>query len=175
VIELTPRRQYDPCPFCNKARAYLDFHRIPYRAVEVNPITKRELAFSDYKKVPGNISLVLCSPSRSSAAIHHHISNRNYHSFLIMNCPRCPVAVLDDNTPARQQVNGSLDIILALDQSLDIRMASRVPASAAASEAQQKWLAWADDTLVHLLPANRAVSRAGYPCLPCLHRASYSP
>lgn len=46
--------QYDVCPFCNKVRAYLDFHKIPYSVVEVDPMGKKELAhFSqDYRKVP---------------------------------------------------------------------------------------------------------------------------
>lgn len=45
--------QYQVCPFCCKVRAFLDYHRVPYRVVEVNPITKGELHFSpDYRKVP---------------------------------------------------------------------------------------------------------------------------
>uniref|UniRef100_A0A7S0X380 Prostaglandin E synthase 2 n=1 Tax=Mantoniella antarctica TaxID=81844 RepID=A0A7S0X380_9CHLO len=44
--------QYDVCPFCNKVKAMLDFHGIPYDVVEVNPLTKSEIKFSEYKKVP---------------------------------------------------------------------------------------------------------------------------
>lgn len=46
--------QYDVCPFCNKVRAYLDFHAIPYTVVEVDPFGKTELQqFSkEYRKVP---------------------------------------------------------------------------------------------------------------------------
>ena len=45
--------QYDSCPFCNRVRAYLDYARIPYTVVEVNPLLKSELSWSgDYKKVP---------------------------------------------------------------------------------------------------------------------------
>lgn len=45
--------QYEVCPFCNKVRAYLDYHNIPYSVVEVDPLRKKELSFSDsYKKVP---------------------------------------------------------------------------------------------------------------------------
>jgi microsomal prostaglandin-E synthase 2 len=45
--------QYEACPFCNKLRAYLDYTRTPYVLVEVDPVLKRELAWSeDYKKVP---------------------------------------------------------------------------------------------------------------------------
>ena len=32
--------------------AFLDFYDIPYKVVEVNPINKKEIKWSDYKKVP---------------------------------------------------------------------------------------------------------------------------
>eukprot|EP00735_Rhodelphis_limneticus_P009993 TRINITY_DN28_c0_g1::TRINITY_DN28_c0_g1_i2::g.14902::m.14902 TRINITY_DN28_c0_g1::TRINITY_DN28_c0_g1_i2::g.14902 ORF type:complete len:292 (-),score=87.52,sp/Q66LN0/PGES2_BOVIN/36.86/4e-53,GST_C_3/PF14497.1/4.9e-11,GST_N_3/PF13417.1/1.3e-10,Glutaredoxin/PF00462.19/2.1e-08,Glutaredoxin/PF00462.19/1.2e+04,GST_C_2/PF13410.1/7.1e-06,GST_N_2/PF13409.1/2.1e-05,GST_C/PF00043.20/0.0051,DUF2493/PF10686.4/0.11,Phosphorylase/PF00343.15/0.095 TRINITY_DN28_c0_g1_i2:783-1658(-) len=44
--------QYEICPFCNKVKSFLDYHKIPYSAIEVNPLTKGELSFSEYKKVP---------------------------------------------------------------------------------------------------------------------------
>ncbi|XP_021285404.1 prostaglandin E synthase 2 [Herrania umbratica] len=44
--------QYEACPFCNKVKAFLDYNNIPYKIVEVNPISKKEIKWSDYKKVP---------------------------------------------------------------------------------------------------------------------------
>ncbi|CAA0816655.1 Glutathione S-transferase family protein [Striga hermonthica] len=44
--------QYEACPFCNKVKAFLDYYDIPYKIVEVNPISKNEIKWSDYKKVP---------------------------------------------------------------------------------------------------------------------------
>ena len=32
--------------------AFLDYSNIPYKVVEVNPISKKEIKWSDYKKVP---------------------------------------------------------------------------------------------------------------------------
>lgn len=50
--------QYEVCPWCNKVKAVLDFHNAPYKTVEVDPVFKSQLKFSDYKKVP-----VLVTPS----------------------------------------------------------------------------------------------------------------
>lgn len=44
--------QYDVCPFCNKVQAFLEYHGVPYEKVEVNPLTKAEIKFSDYRMVP---------------------------------------------------------------------------------------------------------------------------
>ncbi|XP_004291342.1 PREDICTED: prostaglandin E synthase 2-like [Fragaria vesca subsp. vesca] len=44
--------QYEACPFCNKVRAFLDYKKIPYKVMEVNPMSKKEIKWSDYKKVP---------------------------------------------------------------------------------------------------------------------------
>ncbi|KAF0684549.1 Aste57867_23467 [Aphanomyces stellatus] len=45
--------QYEPCPYCCKTKAVLDFLNVPYKVVEVNPVTKKELkAITDYSKVP---------------------------------------------------------------------------------------------------------------------------
>ncbi|KAL9273831.1 Prostaglandin E synthase 2-like protein [Drosera capensis] len=44
--------QYEACPFCNKVKAFLDYYSIPYKVVEVNPISKKEIKWSEYKKVP---------------------------------------------------------------------------------------------------------------------------
>ena len=44
--------QYQTCPFCCKTRAFLDYYRIKYEVVEVNPLFRREIKFSKYRKVP---------------------------------------------------------------------------------------------------------------------------
>ncbi|KAL8110249.1 uncharacterized protein LOC141671763 [Apium graveolens] len=44
--------QYEACPFCNKVKAFMDYYDVPYKIVEVNPLSKKEIKWSDYKKVP---------------------------------------------------------------------------------------------------------------------------
>lgn len=45
--------QYQICPFCHRVKAYLDYLKVDYKVVEVNPLTKSEISFSkEHKKVP---------------------------------------------------------------------------------------------------------------------------
>ncbi|CDW52565.1 epoxide hydrolase 1 [Trichuris trichiura] len=44
--------QYHNCPFCSKLRAFLEYFGFSYELVEVNPLNKKQIGFSVYKKVP---------------------------------------------------------------------------------------------------------------------------
>jgi microsomal prostaglandin-E synthase 2 len=45
--------QYQICPFCSRVKSYLQYLKIPYQSIEVNPLTKSQIKFSkEYKKVP---------------------------------------------------------------------------------------------------------------------------
>ena len=44
--------QYRSCPYCCKTRAFLDYYGLGYQAVEVHPFFKKEIKFSEQKKVP---------------------------------------------------------------------------------------------------------------------------
>ncbi|HSA59627.1 MAG TPA: glutathione S-transferase N-terminal domain-containing protein [bacterium] len=48
--------QYEVCPYCCKVRSVLDYKKVPYEKIEVNPMTHDELAWNkkatDHDKVP---------------------------------------------------------------------------------------------------------------------------
>ncbi len=45
--------QYAACPFCNKVRSILKYKKVDYETVEVHPLNKKEIAFSQsYRAVP---------------------------------------------------------------------------------------------------------------------------
>nr|XP_043638152.1 prostaglandin E synthase 2-like [Erigeron canadensis] len=66
--------QYESCPFCNKVKAFLDYYDVPYKVVEVNPLSKKEIKWSDYKKVP--ILMVDGEPLQDSSAIIDQMRNK---------------------------------------------------------------------------------------------------
>lgn len=67
--------QYAVCPFCWKVRAILGYKGVDYETVEVHPLNKKEIAFSNsYRKVP----IYLDSKNRQvndSTPIMKHIDN----------------------------------------------------------------------------------------------------
>lgn len=44
--------QYPTCPFCCKVRAFLDYYGLSYDVVEVDPVLRQQIRWSDYRKVP---------------------------------------------------------------------------------------------------------------------------
>ena len=44
--------QYQTCPFCCKARVFLDYFGFNYDVVEVNSVMRTQVKWSKYKKVP---------------------------------------------------------------------------------------------------------------------------
>ncbi len=71
--------QYQTCPFCCKLRSYLDYYGFSYDVVEVNSVSRKQLKWSKYKKVP---ILVVDGqgPDGYVVCIHFHVWN----SFLKM-------------------------------------------------------------------------------------------
>ncbi|CAI9101675.1 OLC1v1039053C1 [Oldenlandia corymbosa var. corymbosa] len=77
--------QYEACPFCNKVKAFLDYYDIPYKIVEVNPLSKKEIKWSDYKKVP--ILMVDGEQMVDSSAIIDKLSEKTRPSVSVKSSP----------------------------------------------------------------------------------------
>lgn len=60
--------QFASCPFCNKVRTFLDYYGMKYNIVEVDPLFKKEIKFSEYKKVP--IVVIQGNQVRLKACLH---------------------------------------------------------------------------------------------------------
>ncbi len=103
--------QYEVCPYCCKVKAVLDYKKIPYEKIEVNPMTHEEL-----EGVPG--------------AIEHD---------------KVPVLVDGDKV-----VFESNDIIKYLDK----KYPNRAVFHQEKQIEEEKWMTYADEELVQMLPAN---------------------
>ena len=117
--------QYEVCPFCCKVKAFLDYHRIPYRVVEVDPLGKSELKWSDYKKVP----VILLDGSRQL----------NNSSSIISQ-----LAVdMQQNDPVKQSSGGSWSLF-----------SSKQADGSSDAQVRSEWRRWVDEKLVRAITVN---------------------
>jgi len=118
--------QYDPCPFCCKVKAFLDANDVPYKCVEVDPVWKKQLAFSvGYQKVP--VLMVGDEQVNDSDNIIDTLTDR--------------LKLKEGgDTTATPPTTAATDLI-TIDPS-------------SGEEGERKWRNWVNNSLVHLLTVN---------------------
>ncbi|GER38792.1 glutathione S-transferase family protein [Striga asiatica] len=118
--------QYEACPFCNKVKAFLDYYDIPYKIVEVNPISKKEIKWSDYKKVP--ILMVDGEQMVNSSECFDIFGSWNYLY------PLLALYIIDNLTK---------------------KIHPDMPTDSVGEDSEEKkWRGWVDNHLVHILSPN---------------------
>ncbi|CAL8467783.1 g7321 [Coccomyxa elongata] len=128
--------QYEVCPFCCKVKAFLDYHKIPYRTVEVSPLTKKQLKWSDYCKVP--VLLLDGEPVTDSTAIITRLA--------------AEVAEQERQQHASQAQASSSSSKKLLGGGTRTEEAAQSPGLDQADE--ERWRRWVDERLVRLLTVN---------------------
>lgn len=139
--------QYDVCPFCCKVKAFLDYYKIPYRCVEVNPLTKAELKWSEYKKVP--VILIDGQQVNDSSAIISRLAAEIDAGALSGSSKGSKSSSKDDGE--------SVGFLAALFGSSSKQQGGSKAASAAAPASpadEEKWRRWVDDWFVKVITVN---------------------
>jgi len=139
--------QYHTCPFCCKARAFLDYYGYDYEIVEVNPLFKKETKFSaNYRKVPilvagdaqVNDSSVIVSVLRS-----HAIQPEKSLTELLEAYPA--VEVTNEKGKPVTEFQNRYRIMYGHDVSEEeiVKITE-----------EAKWRKWVDDRFVHMMSPN---------------------
>jgi microsomal prostaglandin-E synthase 2 len=129
--------QYQTCPFCNKVRAYLDYHRIPYELVEVNPMNKKEIAFTGLKGVPVvSVDDVIMHESSSIVAAFDQLF-KHYESQQQTSSARATAVT-------GQRAAGAAAAASAYSS----------PSSSTADADEERWRQWVDSHLIFLTAPN---------------------
>nr|XP_020648971.1 prostaglandin E synthase 2 [Pogona vitticeps] len=142
--------QYKTCPFCSKVRAFLDYHQLPYEIVEVNPVMRKEIKFSVYRKVPillantGN-TLQLNDSSVIISAIKTYLLSRKSLEEIVSFYPA--MKAMKEGKEVTEYNN---KYWLMLDEKESLRV---YPTEDVMVE-EMKWRQWVDDWLVHLISPN---------------------
>ncbi|XP_005992142.1 prostaglandin E synthase 2 [Latimeria chalumnae] len=144
--------QYKTCPFCSKVRAFLDYHELPYEIVEVNPVMRKEIKFSTYRKVPILLadvgeSLQLNDSSVIISAMKTYLISRNKDLKQIVQF-----------YPEMKSVNEKGKEVIEYNNKywvmLEEQDLMQVYHSKEAMTEEMKWRKWADNWLVHLISPN---------------------
>ena len=123
---------YKICPFCCKTKSILKFAKVPFKAIEVNPLTKNELKVMEK-------SLVSKEDAGKKVEVYRKVPIALFHN------------TTPDSSPVR--INGSTEIVSLLP-SLSLLNGARLAYKSQSKndsefddEHAMKWLSWCDDSL----------------------------
>ncbi|XP_076247537.1 prostaglandin E synthase Su(P) [Calliopsis andreniformis] len=143
--------QYQTCPFCCKVRVFLDYYGLSYDVVEVDPVLRKEISWSSYRKVPILLTQTdsgyqpLNDSSMIISLIASHLKNRSQKVDDLIDCYPS-VAMHDKNKKLKHEIMNKYFLMyndsLPVDHNMDKIMEER------------KWRKWADEVLVHTLSPN---------------------
>lgn len=139
--------QYHTCPFCCKARAFLDYYGYDYEIVEVNPLFKEETKFSStYRKVP--ILTVDDSQVNDSSVI---ISLLRSHAVQ----PEKSIEELLRYYPAMETTNEKGKTVTEFQNRYRVMYGDHEPSLSREDIIEEaKWRKWVDDRFVHMMSPN---------------------
>uniref|UniRef100_A0A5S6R3F3 Prostaglandin E synthase 2 n=1 Tax=Trichuris muris TaxID=70415 RepID=A0A5S6R3F3_TRIMR len=142
--------QYHNCPFCSKVRAFLNYFGLSYELVEVNPLSKKQIDFSIYKKVPivtfdHDGTVQLNDSSVITSFLQSYLLNPQKSFEELLNFYPSTV-VVEGKTKGRELICPNKYQIMLPEN------AAKVDAEALHEE--RKWRQWVDDSFVHLISPN---------------------
>ncbi|OQR77751.1 prostaglandin E synthase 2-like, partial [Tropilaelaps mercedesae] len=146
--------QYQTCPFCCKVRAFLDFAGVPYDVVEVEPVLRQQIRFSQYKKVPilllreGENCWQLNDSSVIISILQSYLLNRKPGIRFYLDLYQ-PVKTKDPTGKEVLEVFNKYNLMYGTSGSVDRNVIN----------SEMQWRRWADDHLVHVLSPNVYRSR----------------
>lgn len=142
--------QYATCPFCCKVRAFLDYYGISYDVIEVNPVMRKQIKWSHYKKVPiviaqneNNIDQ-LNDSSMIVSALSTFFMEKDSNLFDVLKF--YPTVMYKEDGYEKTEILNRY-FLMCQDKDLDEKTKE-------ALALERKWRKWVDDTFVHVLSPN---------------------
>ncbi|XP_017756476.1 PREDICTED: prostaglandin E synthase 2 [Eufriesea mexicana] len=143
--------QYQTCPFCCKVRVFLDYYGISYDVVEVDPVLRKEISWSTYKKVPVLLAQVdsgyqpLNDSSMIISLLASYLKDKSQKIDDLVECyPR--IAMHDENQKFKYEIMNKYFLMYKGNLPSDKYMDEIIE--------ERKWRKWVDDIFVHTLSPN---------------------
>jgi len=143
--------QYQTCPFCCKARVFLDYFGFTYDVIEVNSVLRTQTKWSKYKKVPilvakyGDKVLQVNDSSVIVSALYSFLLDPEKKLEDVMDCYPTLRSYDDDGREVSEIPN---KYFLMMHE---LQMVERTKKNLVD---ERRWRRWVDDTLVHTLSPN---------------------
>ncbi|XP_071948380.1 prostaglandin E synthase 2-like [Antedon mediterranea] len=142
--------QYQVCPFCCKVRAFLDYHGLSYNIVEVDPIFRKELKFSVYRKVP----ILVYEGAKEDEQVQMNDSSviiSSLKSFLLTDQDLRQIVTYYPKIETESKGWMSRKVV---EYSNRHEIMLGKPGKTNEMKLERKWRIWVDDVLVHNIPPN---------------------
>lgn len=143
--------QYQTCPFCCKVRAFLDYYGISYDVVEVDPVLRQSIKWSEYKKVPILVAKLengyqpLNDSTMIISALSTYLKDTDKSLPDIVKCFPFISFYSEDGLKKNEIMNKYFLMLSNREfQKEDEKVLSE----------ERKWRKWADNVLVHTLSPN---------------------
>ncbi|XP_011879923.1 PREDICTED: prostaglandin E synthase 2 [Vollenhovia emeryi] len=143
--------QYQTCPFCCKVRVFLDYYGISYDIVEVDPVLRKEIGWSSYKKVPILLTKVdggyqpLNDSTMIVSLLASHLHNRSYAIEELANYYPS-IGVHDEHGKFKYEIINKYFLMFN----------KQLPKNRSMNDIteERNWRKWADEVFVHTLSPN---------------------
>nr|AGO64144.1 prostaglandin E synthase [Caprella sp. KV-2010a] len=147
--------QYQTCPFCCKVRAFLDYYGFSYDVVEVNSITRKDVKWSSYKKVP---FLIVESPGSTDGETKYiQLKDSSVIISLLGSCLRNPEESLHkllESFPSYYDKDNGNKLQFANRYFIMYTETKDLERKQKYIKLERKWRQWVDDKFVHTLSPN---------------------
>lgn len=143
--------QYQTCPFCCKARAFLDYFGLNYDVIEVNSVMRTQVKWSAYKKVP--ILVVETPEGESIQLVDSSMIISTLYSFLldkskgVLETASCYPRISSLDIDGKEKEEISNKYFLMFNEGDTGRKKEDITQ-------ERKWRKWVDETFVHTLSPN---------------------
>jgi len=143
--------QYQTCPFCCKARVFLDYFGFSYDVIEVNSVLRKQVKWSKYKKVPilvakyGDKVIQVNDSSVIVSALFSLLADSGETNLETVMDYFPTLRYMDEDGKEKSEIQNKY-FLMYNETKLDRTKENIVE--------ERRWRRWVDDTLVHTLSPN---------------------